>query len=92
MTASTTYIDFAGAGLSSQYSGAYGVCNNAIIEVENGNIRYRSDGGNPTASEGHMVRNGQVFYLSSSDDIQNFKVIRTGPDDAVLRITFGVTV
>lgn len=92
MTVSTTSVDFAGAGLTGQYSGAYGICNNAVINVENGNIRYRVDGGNPSATEGHMVRNGQVFYLSSSEDIQNFKVVRTGPDNATLHITFGVTI
>jgi hypothetical protein len=65
---------------------------NAVISVDNGDIRYRIDGGDPTRTDGHAVRNGQVFYLTSFWDIQNFLAVRATSTDAVLHVTYSVTV
>lgn len=61
----------------------------AFISLESGQIRFRLDGIEPTASEGHILEIGDVLELVGSDVLANFKAIRTGSDSGTLRCSYG---
>lgn len=56
----------------------------ATITVESNSMRYRLDGTAPDASTGHRLDAGDVLYLSSYDDIKNFKIIRISADGTIM--------
>ncbi len=60
--------------------------NRALITVETDQIRFRSDGPAPTASEGHLVDAGASVILESAAELVNFKAIRVTAD-ATLKVT-----
>jgi hypothetical protein len=60
----------------------------AIITVGDAKIRYRFDGGAPTATIGHVCDVDKSIELSSIEEIINFRAIRTGTTSAVLSITY----
>lgn len=55
--------------------------------VETESIRYRIDGPNPLATEGHLVTSGQKIELLGSNALRNFKAIAVA-GDATLKVTF----
>ena len=59
-----------------------------VIAVETAQIRYRYDGGNPSASEGMPANPMDIIILKGSSNIKNFKAIRTGSTSAALRIIY----
>lgn len=59
----------------------------ALITVETAQIRVRADGGDPTASEGHIVEPGEEIELTSRSDCLRFRAIRTGSVSAVIKVT-----
>jgi hypothetical protein len=60
----------------------------AMVSSENGDIRFRIDGGLPTISSGHYFTNGDGLVLTGTQAIQQFRGIRCGDTDAVLRVTY----
>lgn len=56
------------------------------ISVKDADIRYRDDGGDPTATVGHLRVAGEEFVLTGGQ-INQFKAIRTDAVDAVLQYT-----
>ncbi len=60
--------------------------NRALITVETDQIRFRTDGPAPTASEGHLVDAGASIILESAPELVNFKAIRVTAD-ATLKVT-----
>lgn len=64
-------------------------CHMAFITCEGSDIRYRFDGGDPTNEEGHYLSDGESLILDSHHNIVQFRAIREGDRDAVLRITYG---
>ena len=70
-----------------QPSGEQGACQ-AIITIEGGNIRHRSDGTNPTATVGEPGRAGGQITLESQGEIVDFKAIREASADATLRVAY----
>jgi len=60
----------------------------AWVQVENGPIRYRTDGGVPTASVGIPAFDGDIFNLGSYE-LNNFQAIRTGTVSGTCNITRG---
>ncbi len=44
--------------------------------VEAGDIRYRVDGGDPTATVGHLLPVGATKVLEEQDSLLNFRAIR----------------
>ena len=58
----------------------------ALITVETDEVRFRSDGPAPTASEGHLVSAGDSIILESAQELVNFKAIRV-TTDATLKVT-----
>ena len=59
----------------------------ALITVEDVSVRYRIDGGSPTATEGHLVTTNDVIQLESYQEIQQFKVISTATG-SVIKVTY----
>ena len=66
----------------------YGDAIRAMITVEDHPMRFRIDGGDPAADEGHLVDDGDVIPLASAADIANFRAIRTTGDSATIRVTY----
>lgn len=60
----------------------------AKITVETAQLRYRIDGGNPTAAEGHIANIYDLIVLTSAADMVAFKAIRTGDTSAVIKCTY----
>lgn len=60
----------------------------AWVQVENGPIRYRTDGGAPTAAMGIPAFDGDIFNLGSYE-LNNFQAIRTGTVSGICNITRG---
>lgn len=60
----------------------------AMISSESGDLRFRIDGGAPTASDGHYLVDGDCLVLSGSQALQHFQAIRTGDVSAILRVTY----
>jgi len=60
----------------------------ANISVEGNNIRFRIDGGIPTALIGHLAVDGSLIELNSNSDIANFKGIAIDATNAILTCTY----
>ena len=60
----------------------------AWVQVENGPIRYRTDGGAPTAAVGIPAFDGDTFGLGSYE-LKNFQAIRSGTVSGTCNITRG---
>lgn len=62
----------------------------AEIVVEDAAIRYRTDGTDPTSSEGTAVEIGGVVTLLNSGEVTQFRAIRRDGSDAKIKVTQGV--
>jgi hypothetical protein len=60
----------------------------ALVSSENGDTRFRIDGGLPTVSIGHFLADGDTLVLTGTQAIQQFRAIRCGDTDAVLKVTY----
>jgi len=60
----------------------------AEMTLETAQIRFRADGSDPAADEGHPVEVGDVIILDSAAQIAGFKAIRTGSTSGVLKVTY----
>jgi hypothetical protein len=60
----------------------------ALVSSENGDLRFRIDGGLPSASSGHYLTSGDTLVLTGTQAIQQFRGIRSGDTDAELRVTY----
>lgn len=61
----------------------------AFITVESAAVRFRVDGGDPTAAIGHVLEPGDALTLDNKVQIQAFRAIRRDGIDATLRISQG---
>ena len=61
-----------------------------FITVEDAPIRFRFDGGDPSASNGHTLSVGDTLILDSTEDLANFKALRKTTTDAVLHASYSV--
>ena len=71
-------------------SATFGRAYKALVTVETAQVRFRTDGTDPTAAIGHVLDAGDTLELDSSDELQKIKFIRTGSTSATLRVTFEV--
>jgi hypothetical protein len=60
----------------------------ALVSSENGDIRFRIDGGDPSASSGHYLTSGDALVLTGTQALQQFRVIRSGDTDGLLMVTY----
>lgn len=69
-------------------AGTYDDARSAEMTLETGQIRIRSDGTDPTATEGRIVEIGDIIVLNSAAQIAGFKAIRTGATSGVLKVEY----
>ena len=69
-------------------AGTYGTNTRAIITCETAQIRFRIDGTDPTAAEGHLLNPGDTLELDSLADITAFRAIRTGSVSGVIKVSY----
>lgn len=62
----------------------------AWITIELQSVRYRVDGGIPTATVGHQLDAGTTHELTGKSELAKFRVIRKDGADATLRISVGM--
>jgi hypothetical protein len=60
----------------------------ALVSSESGDIRFRIDGGLPTINSGHYFTSGDTLVLTGTQGIQQFRGIRCGDTDGVIRVTY----
>ena len=60
----------------------------AMISSENGDLRFRIDGGQPTAGDGHYLVDSDTLVLSGTQALQQFKAVKAGDTNSTLRVTF----
>lgn len=60
----------------------------ALITVENGDMRVKTDGSAPTQAEGMLIKEGYLLELVGNKEILDFKAIRKADVDVVLNITY----
>jgi len=60
----------------------------AFLTLEGGDIRYRYDGGDPTALVGHLLSDGGFLVLLGQNQMEKFKAIRVGGRDGSLSATY----
>lgn len=66
----------------------YSTSTSALITVEANAIRFRVDGVNPAADEGHVLEAGDVLKLTSADELQRIRFIRRDSSDGTIRVTY----
>jgi len=59
----------------------------AFLSLETAQIRFRHDGGDPTATVGHLMNVGDILNLEGLS-LQKFRAIRTGSTNGLLTVTF----
>ncbi len=64
----------------------------AYITVESQIVRYRVDGGVPTATVGIRLLVNDILELHGKSEVENFRVIRQDGSDATVRVTVGMRV
>lgn len=63
----------------------------AYVTVEDAGgagMRYRVDGTNPTAAEGHLLMDEDSIIVVGRSDISNFRAIRAGAASVTIRVTY----
>ena len=77
-------VGAAAVGLTAAtYAGKQG----CFITLETTNVRFRYDGTNPTAAEGHLFYIGQSLHFLNSAVLSKIKFISTGAN-ATIRVTY----
>ena len=61
---------------------------NAVITIENANIRWRTDAGSVTSTKGLLGVSGGIIVLSTNSAIKNFRAIRESGTDALLNVQY----
>lgn len=59
----------------------------AFISCE-GEVRWRYDGGDPTSTVGHLMRDGSCLILHGKIQIETFRFINSGNQPAILSISY----
>ncbi len=60
----------------------------AMISSEVGDLRFRLDGGQPSATDGHYLVAGDALVLSGYQALQKFRAAKAADADGTLRVTF----
>jgi len=59
-----------------------------LVTSENGDIRFRIDSGVPSSTIGHYFTNGDTLVITGTQAIQQFRGIRCGDTNGVVRVTY----
>ena len=60
----------------------------AEITVENGPIRFRTDGTDASATVGHLLNAGDVLYLDNPSELANLSMFRDGAIDGDVSVSY----
>jgi len=85
ITVSTTAVGLTGAKVQPSDAAP---AKAAYMTVAGADIRYRYDGTDPTASVGHLLKDGNAIRLAGVNNLRNFNAIRDAAVDATLTVTF----
>lgn len=84
ITVATTAIGFTAGDIA--FSSAPDL--RVFCTVETAQIRFRTDGTNPTSAEGHILNVGDTVTITGLKDAENFRAIRTGGTSGVLKCSY----
>ena len=59
-----------------------------VITIQNGQMRYRYDGSDPTSGVGHLVNPFDVIEMQTTGNIKALRLIRAGSTSAVISVTY----
>lgn len=76
------------AAITTLTSATYLDATSAEITLETAQVRYRFDGGDPSATVGHLLEVGDVLKLTGTKQIANFKAYRTGGSSGVAMVSY----
>jgi hypothetical protein len=65
-----------------------GPAKGAMLTLETAEIRFRMDGADPSASEGHLMSVADKGLLIGTAQMERFKAIRTGGTSGTLKVTY----
>jgi hypothetical protein len=60
----------------------------ALLSAEDGDLRFRIDGGQPGSSVGHYLTSGDTLVLTGTQTLKQFLAVRAGDTDSTLRLTY----
>lgn len=61
----------------------------AFLTLEGAEARYRLDGGNPSATEGHLWGIGTVpLAIFGADTLRSFRVVQAGASPATMQVSY----
>jgi len=60
----------------------------AVIVVDTASVRFRTEGGGPTAAVGALLNSGDSLVLWGGNNLRHFQAVRTGGVDASLRVHY----
>ena len=83
-TVSNTAIGFTSGKITPATGGKV---RRVVCTLETDNVRIRTDGTDPTSSEGHLLEVGQSIVVEGYATIAAFRAIRTSTD-ATLKVTY----
>ncbi len=69
-------------------SATSGGASEAFITNDGAEIRYRYDGGTPSATVGHVLADGGILVLRGQNQMSQFKCIRTGGVSSEISTTY----
>jgi hypothetical protein len=61
-----------------------------VIKVENGQLRYRMDGENPTTTEGMLLNPMDILVILGTQNIENFRAIRKTSTDSKIFVQYEI--
>lgn len=85
ITVTDTAVGFTAATTSP--GGAPGAVR-AFVTSETAEMRYRTDGEDPTSSVGHLLSPNDRLVFEGAATLAQFRAIRTGATSGVLRVTY----
>ena len=60
----------------------------AQVTLEDGDIRFRVDGGDPTSTEGHPFTVSTSLSITGTQALRQFRAIRSGTVSGTVRVTY----
>ena len=83
VSSSTTAVGFTASNITPAFQPT-----RVIITVEDGQIRYRYDGTDPTATVGHLMNSMDALVLKGKKNIEAMKFIRKTTTNATIMVTY----
>jgi|WetSurSiteA1Bulk_404760.scaffolds.fasta_scaffold26218_1 hypothetical protein len=59
-----------------------------LLSLDDGDIRFRIDGGSPGNNSGHFLTSGDALMLTGTQSLNQFRAVQVGETSATLRVTY----